>query len=95
MEKEKKETFFNLSELTASWCGNAKKIATWYIDTSEKLAKDALSFQERSASWANDTPLAAVFETQKAIAQQLVENSAGFVRKLWRVDSKNGERAEA
>ncbi len=95
MEKEKQGTFFNLSELGASWCGNPKKIAAWYIDTSEKLAREALSFQEKSASWANDTPLAAVFEAQKTIARQLVENSVSFVRKLWRIDTDNGEHTAA
>jgi hypothetical protein len=63
-----------------------KKIAAWSIDTSENLAKEAIKFQEQMTSWAKDTPLEKVFETQKAIAERLVETSAQFARTFWQVE---------
>ena len=92
MEKSKKEAFGaipNLSELNSSFQQNAKRIAAWYIDTSENLAKEGLSLREKSTSWAKDTPLAAIFEAQNAMAQQLVENSVSFARKLFQLEKED------
>ena len=94
MEKAKKETLgaiSDVSELTASFQKNAKRIAAWYIDTTESLAKEGLSLSEKSTSWAKDTPLAAIFEAQKAMAQQLVENSVSFARKLFQLEELEKE----
>lgn len=91
MEKGKKETLssiFNASELSASWYNNAKRIAAWYIDTTESLAKEGLSLQEKSTSWAKETPLAAIFDAQKALAEQLVENSVCFARNLFQIEKE-------
>ncbi len=91
MEKAKKETlsaFCNLSELNASWSSNAKRIAAWYIDTTESLAKEGLSLQEKSTAWAKETPLAAIFDAQKALTEQLVENSASFARNLFQIEKE-------
>ena len=91
MEKAKKETFAamaNVSELNTSFQKNAKRIAAWYIDTTENLAKEGLSLREKSTGWAKDTPLAAIFEAQNSMAQQLVENSASFARKLFQLDKE-------
>ena len=91
MEKAKKETFAaiaNVSELNGSFQKNAKRIAAWYIDTTESLAKEGLSLREKTTGWAKDTPLAAIFEAQNSMAQQLVENSASFARKLFQLDKQ-------
>ena len=91
MEKTKKETFAaiaNVSELNGSFQKNAKRIAAWYIDTVESLAKEGLSLREKTTGWAKDTPLAAIFEAQNSMAQQLVENSASFARKLFQLDKQ-------
>jgi len=93
MEKSKKEAFGaipNVSELNASFQKNAKRIAAWYIDTVENLAKEGLNLREKSTSWAKDTPLAAIFEAQNAMAQQLVENSASFARGIFQLDKEEG-----
>jgi len=92
MEKAKKETFAsmaNVSELNTSFQKNAKRIAAWYIDTTENLAKEGLSLREKTTGWAKDTPLAAIFEAQNSMAQQLVENSASFARKLFQLDKED------
>jgi hypothetical protein len=89
MEKAKKEALSamdNMSDLNASFQKNAKRIAAWYIDTVENLAREGLTLREKSMSWAKDTPLAAVIEAQNAMAQQLVENSVSFARTIFQID---------
>ena len=96
MEKAKKEAFpamANVSELNVSFQKNAKRIAAWYIDTIENLAKESLSLREKSTGWAKDTPLAAIFEAQNSMAQQLLENSASFARSIFQLD-KEEEKAK-
>jgi len=78
----------NLSEFNGSFQKNAKRIAAWYIDTTENLAKESLSLREKSTVWAKDTPLAAFFEAQNSMAQQMVENSASFARRLFQLDKE-------
>jgi hypothetical protein len=96
-KKETLSSVFNLSEVGGNWYSSAKRIAAWYIDTSENLAKEGLSLQEKSTSWAKDTPLAAFFEARNALAQQMVENSASFARSLWQIDKEEdkGKRSQA
>ncbi len=93
MEKTKNSSIFNLSDLSSSWYNNAKRVAAWYIDTTESLAKEGLSLQEKSTSWAKDTPLAAFFEARNAMAQQFVENSAAFARSLFQIEKEEEEKA--
>src|SRR5271163_602912 len=81
-------TMANLSEFNGSFQKNAKRIAAWYIDTTENLAKESLSLREKSTVWAKDTPLAAFFEAQNSMAQQMVENSASFARRLFQLDKE-------
>jgi len=91
MEKAKKDGFVpmgNMSEMNASFQKNAKRIAAWYIDTVENLAKEGLSLREKTTSWAKETPLAAIFEAQNVMAQQLVENSASFARSIFQLDKE-------
>ncbi len=64
----------------------AKKFAAWYIETSEKLAIDALDLQARATSWAKETPLAPVFAAQNEFGRKLVEKSAEAARTLWRLN---------
>lgn len=91
MEKTKKDGFApmaNMSEMNATFQKNAKKIAAWYIDTVENLAKEGLTLREKTTSWAKETPLAAIFEAQNVMAQQLVENSASFARSIFQLDKE-------
>src|SRR5216684_4241076 len=50
-----------------------KKVAAWYIDTSEKVAKNALEFQKTTTQWAKETPLAPIFEAQQEIGRKIIE----------------------
>ena len=64
----------------------AKKFAAWYIDTSEKVAKQAITFQESATKWAKETPLAPIFEAQVEYGKKFVERSASAARSLWRLE---------
>ena len=91
MDKAKKESLSaiaNVSEMSESFQKNYKKIAAWYIDTVENLAKEGLTLREKSMVWAKDTPLAAVIEAQNSMAQQLVENSLSFARTIFQIDKE-------
>lgn len=62
-----------------------KKAAEWYIETTEKLATQAIEMQEKSLEWAKGTPLEALFEAQNSIARKLIERSAAAARNLWQI----------
>ena len=64
----------------------AKKIAAWYIDTSEKAAKQVIGFQESATKWAKETPLAPIFDAQIEYGKKFVERSANAARSLWRLE---------
>jgi hypothetical protein len=65
---------------------NAKKVAAWYIETSEKIANQVIDFQERATGWAKDTPFAPLFEAQNSFARKLVERSANAARSMWQIE---------
>jgi hypothetical protein len=64
----------------------AKKVAAWYIDTSEKVANRAIDFQESATKWAKETPLAPIFDAQIEYGKKFVERSANAARSLWRLE---------
>jgi hypothetical protein len=63
-----------------------KKVAAWYIDTSEKAAKQVINFQESTTKWAKETPLAPIFDAQIEYGKKFVERSANAARSLWRLE---------
>jgi hypothetical protein len=78
--------FDSVSRLSESFnLDGVKKAAAWYIDTSEKLANQALDLQERATGWAKDTPFAPIFEAQHSMAKKFVERSASVARNLWQI----------
>ena len=64
----------------------AKKFAAWYIDTSEKVAKQAIEMQASATKWAKETPLAPIFDAQLEYGKKFVERSASAARSLWRLE---------
>jgi len=64
----------------------AKKFAAWYIDTSEKVANQAIDFQASATQWAKETRLAPIFEAQIKYGKKFVERSANAARSLWRLE---------
>ena len=49
---------------------SAKKVAAWYIDTSEKVAKQAIDFQASATKWAKETPLAPILRCAGRVRQE-------------------------
>ena len=82
-----------LSEMNAPLCGPWKQAAAQYLATSEEWAQKALEWNEKMTAWAKETPIAPLFETQRSIASQMVENSIAVARRFWQLDTHAGEKA--
>ena len=65
----------------------AKKFAAWYIDTSEKVAKDMLDAQAAATEWTKSTALAPITEAQQDLSSKFIKRSADVARKLWQLES--------
>jgi hypothetical protein len=79
------EAFSKLGESFFSVDG-AKKAAAWYIDTTERVATQALELQEKATGWAKETPLATLFEAQHDMARKFIERSVTAARNLWKLE---------
>ena len=64
----------------------AKKFAAWYIDTSEKVAKQAIDLQASATQWVKETPLAPIIEAQIEYGKKYIERSANAARSLCRLE---------
>jgi len=64
-----------------------KKMAAWYIDTSEKVANGVLDYQASATEWAKSTALAPIFEAQHDLGTKMVKRSAEVARKLWQIEN--------
>src|ERR1700683_4069606 len=81
-EKENGKMFEGLSGISSVFTvEGAKKFAAWYIDTSEKVAKQA-----QATKWAKEPPLAPIFDAQIEYGKKFVERSASAARSLWRLE---------
>ena len=87
MAENREGVFDSFTKINESVFGleGMKKAAAWYIETSEKLANQALELQEKAMGWAKDTPLAPLFEAQNSLARKIVEQSANAARTLWQI----------
>ena len=63
-----------------------KKVAAWYIDTSEKVANGVLDYQASASEWAKSTALAPIFEAQHDLGTKFVKRSAEVARKLLQIE---------
>jgi len=86
-EKENSGVYEGISRFAESCISpaGAKKAAAWYIDTTEKLATQALNFQAKATEWAKETPIYPLIEAQQSIGRKLVEQSVNTARSLWRL----------
>jgi len=87
-EKATSATSNLFSDLSVSWMNTdgIKKLAEWYIDANEKIAKRTLDYYEQATDWAKDTPIAPIIAAQKSLAHQMIEGSTQLARSLWRID---------
>src|SRR5262249_15500214 len=89
LEQENFVSFFQLwSALKAPWWSGVQRLAAWYIDRSEQLARRAVDLQEQATGWAKDTPWAPLFHSQQTLASQWINGSATLARSLWRLEQK-------
>ena len=82
-----------LSEVNAPLCSPWKESAAQYINASEEWAEKALEWNSKATAWAKETPLASVFETQRNLTSQAVENSLALARRFWQIDEKHEKKA--
>src|SRR5271167_1750276 len=86
-EKENGSMFEGLTSMGSLFTvEGAKKFAAWYIDTTEKVAKQAINMQASATQWAKETPLAPIFDAQIEYGKKFVERSASAARSLWRLE---------
>ena len=89
-QKETREGMFEacskMGETSFSIEG-AKKAAAWYLDTTERVATQALELGEKATGWAKETPLASLFEAQQSMARKFVERSLTAARSLWQIEA--------
>ena len=50
-----------------------------------------LGFQAQTTSWAKDTPMGPMFQSQRAVGEELIELVAGAARALWRIEKDKSE----
>jgi hypothetical protein len=72
-----------------------KEMAARYIDTSEQWANQALDMSEKTTAWANETPMAPMFEAQRSLARQMLGSSTTLARQIWKIEPQAAEEASA
>ncbi len=72
-----------------------KEMAARYIDTSEQWANQALDMSEKTTAWANETPMAPVFEAQRSLARQMLGSSTTLARHIWKIEPQATEEVSA
>jgi hypothetical protein len=65
----------------------AKKLASWYIDTNEKIANDVLDLEASATNWAKETPLGPIFEANQDLRRRFVKRSAEVARTIFQLDT--------
>ncbi len=76
------------TDMNAPWCGTLKQVVAQCLDLGTDWTQRTLELNEQMTAWAKETPLAPLFETQRLLARQMVENSAAFARVLWQIETK-------
>jgi len=64
-----------------------KKVAAWYIGTSEKVANGILEYQANASEWAKSTALAPIFDAQRDFSAKFVKRSAEVARKICQIEN--------
>jgi len=88
-EQETNSGLFN--DFANSIIGNMRDIAARTIEANVSFAKQMLDFQTQVTNWAKDTPMAPMFQSQRAFGEQLIDLFAGAARALWRIEEGKSE----
>jgi hypothetical protein len=68
-----------------------RDIAARSIDANVSFARQMLDYQTQTTSWAKDTPMGPMFQSQHALGEGLIELFAGAARALWRIEQPKSE----
>jgi hypothetical protein len=79
------------TDIANSIIGNMRALAALTIDANVNFAKQMLDFQAQTTSWAKDTPMGPMFQSQRALGEELIELVAGAARALWRIEKDKSE----
>jgi len=79
------------TDLANSVIGNMRDIAARTIDANVTFAKQMLDFQAQTTNWAKDTPMGPIFQSQRALGEELIDLFAGAARVFWRIEERKSE----
>jgi hypothetical protein len=79
------------TDIANSIIGSMRALAALTIDANVNFAKQILEFQAQTTSWAKDTPMGPMFQSQRALGEELIELVAGAARALWRIEKDKSE----
>jgi hypothetical protein len=80
-----------LNDITNSIVSALRDIAARSIETNVSFAKQLLDYQAQTTSWAKDTPIGAMFQSQYALSEGLIELLANAARAMWRIEKAKPE----
>lgn len=79
------------TDIANSMVSTMRDIAARSIDANVSFAKHMLDYQAQTTSWAKDTPMGPMFQSQQALGEELIEFFAGAARALWRIEKTKPE----
>jgi hypothetical protein len=79
------------TDIANSIVSTMRDVASRSIDANVSLAKQMLDYQAQTTSWAKDTPMGPMFQSQHALGEGLIELFAGAARALWRIEQPKSE----
>jgi hypothetical protein len=79
------------TDVANSIIGNMRDIAARTIDANVSFAKQMLDFQAQTTSWAKDTPMGPMLQSQRALGEELIELFAGAARAIWRIEKDKSQ----
>jgi hypothetical protein len=79
------------TDVANSIIGNMRDIAARTIDANVSFAKQMLDFQAQTTSWAKDTPMGPMLQSQRALGEELIELFAGAARTIWRIEKDKSQ----
>ena len=77
------------TDIANSIVSTMRDIAARSIDANVSFAKQMLEYQAQTTNWAKDTPIGPMFQSQRALGEELIDLFAGAARALWRIEKKS------
>jgi hypothetical protein len=77
------------TDVANSIVSTMRDIAARSIDANVSFAKQMLEYQAQTTNWAKDTPIGPMFQSQRALGEELIDLFAGAARALWRIEKKS------